>query len=143
MIPYTGWGCPTCEIGNPATRKRCKKCGRKRPDKFELKTFHRSPRVNKPKRRSTVMPQVLKKVYSGTTSGRLSSKGIGPQNVPRTEKPIEAKLSARFSDGAYAALQQDGKTTCDCPEFISTKTCRHQKALDGFIADSPALAGRV
>lgn len=144
MIPYSGWGCPTCEVGNPATRKRCTNCGRKRPEKLELKIFNRPPRLSKPKKLTKAMKKVLKKVYGpqkkydfvGTRIGRLSSKNVAVMNIPKT-LPVETKLAARYSDGAMAELQNDGSVTCTCAEFAEKKTCQHKEGIEEFIINHP------
>lgn len=128
MIPYVGWGCPTCEVGNPATRKRCKKCGRKRPEKYVLTTFHRPPRSSKPVRKKgkTFHPPKGKKVVL-----RKPAKAV----------PVETKLSARFSDGSIASLQPDGSVTCTCREFAVKQACRHKEGVSEFMATpSPRIA---
>lgn len=134
MIPYTGWGCPTCEVGNPATRKRCKKCGRKRPDKYELKTFHRPPRINKPR------PKAKGKTYTptGVRHGRLLSKSRMIQYIPKVT-PVETKLAAKYSDGAMAELQTDGSVTCTCEEFQKTNGCRHKAGIEEFVRYHPPV----
>jgi hypothetical protein len=139
METYMGWGCPTCEIGNPAGRKRCKNCGRKRPEKLVLKIFNRAPRINKPKTRNSMMTKGFKKIYGGTRTGRLTSKNSGVQNIPRTlpMKPVETKLAARFSDGAMAELQTDGSVTCTCADFVSKNGCRHKEGITEFISRHP------
>jgi hypothetical protein len=145
METYMGWGCPTCEIGNPASRKRCKNCGRKRPEKLVLKIFNRAPRINKPKGRSKAMKKILKKAYGpqkkydfvGTVTGRLSSKTASVSNIPKPLMPVETKLAARYSDGAMAELQTDGSVTCTCSEFAKTNGCSHKKGIEEFIRSHP------
>jgi hypothetical protein len=139
MTAYVGWGCPTCEVGNPATRKRCKHCGRKRPEKYTLTTFHRAPRITKPKTRTSMMTKGFKKIYGGTRTGRLTSKNSGVQNIPRTlpMKPVETKLAARYSDGAMAELQTDGSVTCTCAAFAKTNGCQHKSGIEEFINSHP------
>lgn len=47
MTPYSGWECSVCGAGNPVPRKRCRKCGRKKPTDFVIKTFFKQESKSK------------------------------------------------------------------------------------------------